>query len=78
MAVAVVAEAQAARAVEQALAAEQVAPLEPQAAALMLLNPPGARAVRVAIPLPSPPAARARIASIPQGRVLGRGAPVPA
>jgi hypothetical protein len=70
--------AQAALVVEQVPALEQVEPPEPQAAAPMLLNPPVAKAVRVAILLPNPPAARARTASIPQGRAWGRGALVPA
>jgi hypothetical protein len=72
--------AQAALAVEQV---EQAAQPEPQAtqaarkavlAATVLLNPPAAKAVRVAIALLSPPAARAKIASIHQGRELGREA----
>ena len=62
---------------------ERAAHPEPQAtqaagpavrAATALLNPPAAKVVRPAIPLLNPPAARARIASIPQGRELGRGA----
>ena len=57
----------------EALTAEQAAPAAPT-----LLNPPVAKAVRVAIRRPNLPAARARIALIPQGRELGRGAPVPA
>ena len=57
----------------EALTAESAAPAPPT-----LLNLPVVKAVRVAIPRPNLPAARARIASIPQGRELGRGAPVPA
>ena len=65
-------------AAQAALALEQAEQPEPQAAAPALLNPPVAKAVRVAIPRPNLPAARARIASILRGRGLGRGAPVPA
>ena len=62
---------------------ERAAQPEPQAtqaarqgvrAATALLNPPAAKAVRLAIPLLNLPAARAKIASIRQGRELGRGA----
>jgi hypothetical protein len=67
--------AQAALAVEQA---EQPETLEPRAAAIVLLNPPVAKAVRVATLRPSPPAARARIASIPQALELDRDQPGPA
>jgi hypothetical protein len=62
---------------------ERAAQPEPQAtqaarqgvrAATALLNPPAAKAVRLAIPLLNLPAPRAKIASIRQGRELGRGA----
>jgi hypothetical protein len=74
--------AQVALAVEQVERAVHPEPQATQAAreavrvAPALRNPPAARAkaVRVAIALLNPPAARARIASIPQGRELGRGA----
>ena len=71
--------AQVALAVEQVERAAHPEPQATQAAreavrvATALLNPPAAKAVRVAIALLNPPAARAKIASIPQGRELGRG-----
>jgi hypothetical protein len=67
--------AQAALAVEQA---EQPEMPEPLAAAIMLLNPPVAKAVRVAILRPNLPAAPARIALIPQALELDRDQPGPA
>jgi hypothetical protein len=51
---------------------------EPQAAAPTQRNRLVDRAVRAEIPLLNHPAARARIASIPLGPELGRGAPAPA
>jgi hypothetical protein len=74
--------AQVALAVEQVERAVHPEPQATQAAreavrvAPALRNPPAApaKAVRVAIALLNPPVARARIASIPQGRELGRGA----
>jgi hypothetical protein len=72
--------AQAALAVEQV---DRAAHPEPQAtraagtavrAATALLSPPAGKAVQLAMVLRNPPAAPARIASIPQGRALGRGA----
>ena len=77
--VAVGAVARAALALEQVERAAQPVPQATQAArravraATASLNPPAAKAVRLAIPLLNPPAARAKIASIPQGRELGRG-----
>ena len=67
-------------AVEQVERAAQPEPQATQAArqgvraATALLNPPAAKAVRLAIPLLNLPAARGKIASIRQGRELGRGA----
>ena len=58
------------------LIVERVEQPELQAAAPTQLNPPVDKAVRAEILRPSLPAARARIASIPQGLELGRGAPV--
>ena len=72
--------ARAALAVEQVERAAQPEPQATQAArqgvraATALLNPPAAKAVRLAIPLLNLPAARGKIASIPRGRELGRGA----
>jgi hypothetical protein len=77
--------AEAARAAPALEQVEQAAPLAPLAtlaargavrAATALHNPPVAEAVRVEILLLNLPVARARIASIPQGRELGREAPV--
>jgi len=74
--------AQAAQAAEQVERAAHPEPQATQAAgaavrvATALLNPPAAKAVRLAMALLNPPAARARIALTPQGRELGRGAPV--
>ena len=58
------------------LIVERVEQPELQAAAPTQLNPPVDKAVRAEILRPNLPAARARIASIPQGLELGRGAPV--
>ena len=70
--------------VQEGLVVERAEQPEPQvgliveelpAAAPTQLNPPVAKAVRAEILRPNLPAARARIASIPQGLELGRGAP---
>jgi hypothetical protein len=66
------------RVAQGGLAVEREEQPAPQAAATTLLNPPVAKAVRVAILLPNLPAAPGRTASIPQGRELGQEAPVPA
>ena len=63
---------------QEGLAVERAEQPEPLAAATTQLNPPEARAIRLAILLPSLPAAPGKIASIPQGRELGLGTPVPA
>ena len=63
---------------QEGLAVERAEQPEPLAAATTQLNPPEARAIRLAILLPNLPAARGKIASIPQGRELGLGTPVPA
>ena len=59
---------------QEGLAVERAEQREPLAAATTQLNPPEARAIRLAILLPNLPAARGKIASIRQGRELGRGA----
>ena len=63
---------------QEGLAVERAEQREPLAAATTQLNPPEARAIRLAILLPNLPAARGKIASIPQARELDLGTPVPA